>query len=154
MVLRSIFTSCEIFIERIVLTRGRTIASFCSAPLGAWELFPRLPRAARCRRGRRHRFAPGSIVPARWAGRVAETSFTGDTMDDVRLHQQMRSRLGGRFHLSTRRDRCLSLEGHYNYKSVYAPGGVESTGSGPESACRAEQNRPLFCPVRPQTGQK
>ena len=32
-----------------------------------------LPRAARYRRGRRHRSAPGSIVSARWAARVARS---------------------------------------------------------------------------------
>ncbi len=69
-VLRAIFVSCEIFIERMVFMRVQTRVMFCNAPVGAWELFRRLPRAARCRRGRRHRSAPGSIVSARWAGRM------------------------------------------------------------------------------------
>ncbi len=53
------FASCNIFIERMVFTRVRTRVMFCSAPIGAWEFLRRLPRAARCRRGRRHRSAPG-----------------------------------------------------------------------------------------------
>ncbi len=64
------FASSEVFIDRMVLTRERALASFCSAPIGASELFLRFPRAARCRRGRRHRSALGSIVSARWAGRA------------------------------------------------------------------------------------
>ncbi len=54
---RSMFASCKVFIETIVLVRKRALASCCGAPFGAWELFLRLPRATRCRRSRRHRSA-------------------------------------------------------------------------------------------------
>ena len=70
-VLQMIFASYEIFTERLVVTRERTLASFGDAPIGASELFLRFPRAARCRHDRRHCSAPGSIVSARWAGRVS-----------------------------------------------------------------------------------
>ena len=69
----TMLASCEIFIEALVPKRERARTSFCGAPIGAWELFLRLPRAARCRRGRRHRSALGSIVSARWAARVARS---------------------------------------------------------------------------------
>ncbi len=44
---------------------------FVAPRLGLGDYFLGLPRAARCRRDRRHRSALGSIVSARWAGRVA-----------------------------------------------------------------------------------